>query len=148
MVQNRGFFFAEMPSTRKAGPSGINDNVRKKSMKCKQKRRFFQYSEEALQTAINEIQQGTISINKASQNFNIPKTTIIDRLKGRSMGIKRKTGPEPLLTNVVEIKLKEWILNIAKCGFPLKKSDLFDTVEQIAKDLGKSNMGRSGTRIF
>ncbi|KAJ8939921.1 hypothetical protein NQ314_010945 [Rhamnusium bicolor] len=97
---------------------------------------FFQYTEETLQRALFEIIQGNLSINKASQAFNVPKTTIIDTMKGRSSEYNRKTGPESILGQEVENKLKEWVLNIAKCGFPLKK-ELLEAAEKIAKDLQK-----------
>lgn len=38
-----------------------------------------------------------------------------------------------------EKKVVEWLLNIAKCGFPIKKQELLDTVQKILKDLKKSN---------
>ncbi|KAJ8953396.1 hypothetical protein NQ318_023513, partial [Aromia moschata] len=109
-----------------------------------QKRRFYQYTEDQLQRALFEIREKNMSINKASKEFNVPKTSIIDRMKGRSRPNRRKTGPAPILSIEVEDKLKEWIINIAKCGFPLKKSDLIDTVEKIAKDLGKSHLFTDG----
>ncbi|KAJ8956456.1 hypothetical protein NQ318_010770 [Aromia moschata] len=49
-----------------------------------QKRRFYQYTEDQLQRALFEIREKNMSINKASKEFNVPKTSIIDRMKGRS----------------------------------------------------------------
>lgn len=105
----------------------------------------------ALELAIENIKSGNITINKASQAYHVPKTTIIDRLKGRSSGTKKKTGPSPLLGEDVENKIKNWVLNIAKCGFPIHKEDLFDTVEKLAKDLKKKelfNNGRPGQKWY
>lgn len=128
----------------KKSNQNYDNKIKKLPMKTKQKRHFFRYDETVLQKALIEINAGNMSINRASQEFNVPKTTIIDRMKGRSSENKRKTGPEPLLSRNAEIKLKEWVVNIAKCGFPLKKTDLLETVEKIAKDLGKSHLFKDG----
>lgn len=49
------------------------------------KRRFYQYTEDQLQRAIFEIRENTMSINKASKEFNVPKTSIIDRMEDQDL---------------------------------------------------------------
>lgn len=110
--------------------------------KCKVRRKFFQYTAETLKQAIFEIHENNPSICKASSLFGVPKTTIIDHMKGRSRGNSERTGPEPLFTKAVEDEIYSWVINIAKCGFPIKKNDL--KRQKVAKDLGKSKLFRNG----
>lgn len=132
-----------MASKKKSSTRGKSQK-KLQTIKRKEKRNFFLSTEEGLQKALTEIEAGHLSIRKASQQFNVPKTTIIHRMKGRSTGNKQKTGPEPLLGTQVENRIIEWVINIAKCGFPLKKSDLLNTVEKLAKDLGKDHLFKDG----
>ncbi|CAH1962496.1 unnamed protein product [Acanthoscelides obtectus] len=128
-------------------PSRKEEKLKKlKIIKLREKIHFFEYPEDVLQKALTEIQAGNLSINKASQQFNVAKTKIIDRMKGRSTGNKQKNDPEHLLGYNVENKLNGWVINIAQCGFPLKKTDLLDTVEKVAKDLGKDKLFKDGIR--
>ncbi|XP_055918295.1 uncharacterized protein LOC129950377 [Eupeodes corollae] len=40
-------------------------------------------------------------------------------------------GPDTVLSKNEEKFLEDWIINLAKCGFPLKPSDLLNTVQKI-----------------
>lgn len=42
-------------------------------------------------------------------------------------------GPDPILSHEYENKLVQWIENLAKCGFPLKKGELLDTIQKIVR---------------
>ncbi|KAJ8965728.1 hypothetical protein NQ314_003934 [Rhamnusium bicolor] len=82
-----------------------------------------------------------MSVREASRQFGVPRTTIQDRLKGKiPYNIIRKTGPPPFMSKEREHKIANWLLNIAKCGFPIKKCDLIDTVTKIARDTGKLHL--------
>lgn len=107
---------------------------------AKRKRCFFKYSEEKLIMALREIRENNLKVREASRLYEVPRSTLQDHLNGKVPKISRKTGPEPLLTNAVETKIVEWVLNMAKCGFPIKKCDLMDTVECIIKDLKKQHL--------
>ncbi|KAK9753014.1 CENP-B N-terminal DNA-binding domain [Popillia japonica] len=120
-----------------------------------------QYNEEDLRKALDEIRKKQIKIREACQKYGVPKTTILDRLSGRVPENLRQPGPAPLLTvegtildrlsgRVPEnlrqpgpaplltvegkIRIKDWVINIAKCGFPIQKETLIDTVAKINKD--------------
>ncbi|KAJ8926583.1 hypothetical protein NQ314_021036 [Rhamnusium bicolor] len=93
-----------------------------------------------MRRALHEIRENGLSICEASKRFGVPRTTIQDRIHGRIDDIARKTGPKPLLTNKGEKNIVDWIKNIAKCGFPLKKSDLIQTVKKILKDSKKESL--------
>lgn len=71
------------------------ENIKKPSFK----RKFFTYSNEAVKRALNEIRINNMGVREASRQFGVPKTTLLDKLAGRTSENKaRKTGPSPILT--------------------------------------------------
>ncbi|KAJ8929563.1 hypothetical protein NQ314_017726 [Rhamnusium bicolor] len=119
----------------------LNENCQKLvAVKQISKRKLYKYSEEALARALLEIREGRKGIREASRDFGVPRTTIQDRLKGRAPEKLGKVGPEPVLTIDGEKKIADWVAAIAKCGFPIKKRDLIETVQKIIKDSAKKNI--------
>lgn len=115
------------------------------------KRPIHQYSQEALLNALKAIREEKLCIREASRKFNVPKTTLQDRLSGRIKEGPRKMGPTTVLTTDEEKELVQWLCEIAKCGFPRKKVDLLDTVQNIivkAKRCTPFKNNRPGERWY
>lgn len=68
-------------------------------------RTHFQYSEEALAKAIQAIKIEKKGIRETCHLFGVPRSTIQDRISGRSKEPPRKVGPEPILGPDGEKKL-------------------------------------------
>ncbi|KAJ8938287.1 hypothetical protein NQ314_011539 [Rhamnusium bicolor] len=94
------------------------------------KRKFHQYSDENLQKAIEAVRNGA-KIRETCRNYAIPRGTLQDRLQGRVPNKARQMGPDPYLSLENENKIVQWILQLAKCGFPIKKQELISTVQKI-----------------
>lgn len=95
------------------------------------KRKFHRYSEESLEKALDSVRNGA-KIRETCRNYGIPRATLQDRLTGRVASDKpRRMGPDPYLSTENEQKIVEWIIQIAKCGFPIKKEELILTVQKI-----------------
>ncbi|CAG4946140.1 unnamed protein product [Colias eurytheme] len=92
------------------------------------------YTEEDLEKALNEIKGKKKSVRQICKEFSIPKTTILDKISGRRPGGIKKPGPRPALGVNGEKKVVEWLLNISKCGFPVKKQELLQTIEKIINE--------------
>lgn len=124
---------------------------KEKLKKDKFKRKLFQYSGEALQAAMKGIREDKMAIREASRIFSVPKSTLHDRLLGKISEKPGKTGPEPLLSVDVEKKIAEWAINLAKCGFPIKRRDLIETVEKLLRIAKRKiyskmeDLGKDGT---
>ncbi|CAG4980455.1 unnamed protein product [Colias eurytheme] len=88
----------------------------------------FRYSQETLEKALNAIIRGETSINKASKTYNIPKSTLHNKINNK-VPWQRKMGPVSQLTFEEERKLARWILNKAKVGFPMHPEEVYDTVK-------------------
>ena len=107
-------------------------------------RRLFQYPAENIHAALTAIREHGMSIRKASREFGIPKTTLLDKFHGRSAVDARKVGPATILTQDEEKELSQWLIYLAKTGFPRKKHDLLNTVMKIVRDDQRKTPFRNG----
>ncbi|KAJ8909901.1 hypothetical protein NQ315_005636 [Exocentrus adspersus] len=97
---------------------------------------MLQYSEQDLKNALADIRENGNKIREASRKFVVPKT-LIDRLSGRRPDKVKKPGPSPILTEEGEKRITKWVIDLAKCGFPVQKDMLLETVAKISKETGK-----------
>ncbi|KAJ8978101.1 hypothetical protein NQ317_018967 [Molorchus minor] len=108
----------------------------------------FKYSEEVLATALDEIKNGVISINKASTKYGIPKSTLHNKINGK-VPIIRKMRPSTFLTPDEETRLVKWIISKAKFGFPIHPEEVKDSVQRVLKESSRPNKfidDRPGTK--
>lgn len=121
------------------------------SSQIRKKKEKRTYTEEDLREALHEIRDKKKSVRQVCKEYAIPKTTILDKISGRRPDGVNKPGPEPALGVDGEKKAVEWLLNISKCGFPVKKQELLDTVQKVIRDGGIQNKfknGRPGQKWF
>uniref|UniRef100_A0A2S2NUN9 Jerky-like n=1 Tax=Schizaphis graminum TaxID=13262 RepID=A0A2S2NUN9_SCHGA len=97
----------------------------------------FKYSEEQMRLALEDVTSKSLSLNKASVKYNIPKSTLSMKLSGKTPLI-RKMGPCSFLSDEEENRIKAWILNNATLGFPLKEEDVKDSVQKVIKDFPRT----------
>ncbi|KAF2896741.1 hypothetical protein ILUMI_09437, partial [Ignelater luminosus] len=107
----------------------------------KQPIRQYQYAQ--VVEALASIRNG-MKIREASRRYGVPRRTLQDRLHGRVPEKPTRKGPDTILSIEEEKKLVDWIINMAKCGFPLKKDDLLNTVHTIIKEDGRKNPFKNG----
>lgn len=58
--------------------------------------------------------------NRLCRTYEIPGTTIQDRLRGKRKDKLKKRGPEKILGKTVEKKVVEWLINIENVAFQSK----------------------------
>lgn len=92
-----------------------------------------------MKKALNDIRNEGKGIRETCRLYQIPRTTIQDRLSRKRSDTIETRGPDPVLGIEGEKQVKEWLLAIGKCGFPVKKQELLDTVQKIVKDHGTKN---------
>lgn len=80
---------------------------------------------------------------RAHKIFNVPRTTIIDKVSGRSP-IPRQIGITTILSRQEDNLLVKWILYLADSGFPVCKEQLLDSVEMLIKQLKRPNTFKEG----
>lgn len=90
--------------------------------------KYRNYSSQDLENAIKLVNSQTLSIRGASRRYNIPKSTIIDKLHGKS-NLQSRSGPKPVLSETDENTLVEWLINMAKIGYGQTRQQLVSTVK-------------------
>ena len=72
----------------------------------KKRRKYVTYNKETLQNAVEAIKNGTMSFRKAEKTFQIPKSTLKNKISGKS-DIDSKFGIKPALPEEVETRIVE-----------------------------------------
>ena len=98
----------------------------------------FKYSLEALQDAFKDVKEGRLSINKASSQYNIPKGTLVNKIRDNDPTIK-KMGPPTVLTFQEEKNLKQWILDMAMIGYPVHPAIVRNAVKNVLDKVPRPN---------
>lgn len=114
------------------------------------KKIFFKYTEDQLALAVRDIRNNICSIRQAERTYNVPHSTLINKLKGRTPE-KRKMGPPTVLTQEEEELLVRWISACANKGFPLNKRSLCETVKDLISSDNRPNPftdGLPGSKWF
>lgn len=109
----------------------------KKSASAVKKTKKMKYSKETLSQALTEIKNGVNNVNAVSVKYEIPVTTLMDKIK--NMYSCNKPGRLPTLSEKQENELVEWIFDAVKKGFPVTKFELNETVKNICIRLKKPN---------
>ncbi|KAF0705721.1 Jerky-like, partial [Aphis craccivora] len=109
----------------------------------------FKYSIEDMKSALADINNKILSLDKAAAQYGIPKSTLSMKLSGKTPP-NRKMSPSSFLTVEEENKIKSWVLNNAKLGFPLRTDDVKDSVQKWMKLFLKRNpeIGKRNTEVI
>ena len=105
----------------------------------------MQWSNEAVSSAMEAVKSGQ-SVFRAALTYGVPKSTLHDRISGRSIHGK-KPGPDPYLTSTEEKSLSEFLKEVASVGYGKSRSDIIKITEQVLKDKGKAPKGTSSEVI-
>ncbi|EED14743.1 pogo transposable element, putative [Talaromyces stipitatus ATCC 10500] len=97
-----------------------------------------------IQLAISDLKNGRISnIREATRIYDIPRTTLRDRLKGiEYKGEKRANHHK--LTQSEEDSLVKWVLDLDRRGLPPRHSLVREMVNYLLQQHGKSQVGKTG----
>ena len=93
-----------------------------------------QYSQVALNNAVDAVKSTAMSVRQASQHFGVPRSTIQDRLSGRvEVGIS--PGKQPVFSKDVEDRLAEKIKGAASMGMGLSRQQIIAKAAQLARTM-------------
>ena len=84
-----------------------------------------------------------MSIRGAALKYGIPKSTLLDHLKGKST--KRYGGPSTVLTMAEEKEIVASCTVLQELGFPLTKDIVSMAVMEYLKDRGRAHVFKEGT---
>ena len=85
------------------------------------KRDYGAYAEETLQKCMEAVRSGSLSINKASKTYNIPRGTIQNKMKNVH---SKSVGRPSIFTKQEEELFATRAVTMCNWGFPLHKLDL------------------------
>ena len=102
------------------------------------------YNPISIANALQAVRQDGMKHGTAAKRFGIPKTTLLDRLKGR-VADHSKMGAPTILTTAEEQKLCRFIEESARLGFPLQRNDFKRLVKDILDKDGRPNRLKDNT---
>ena len=95
------------------------------------------WDETSMRNAVEAVRKGDMGIKKASAAFNVPKTTLRRRARGRNKrakeGNKDLGGRKPILSEEIEVDLVGYILKMEEMFFGLTMDDVRKLAYQIAE---------------
>lgn len=77
-------------------------NKNKKNTISQTKRKLFQYSPTKLKQALYAIRSGILNVLQATKRYNVPRSTLRNKLSGKSEDDSRHVGPKAVLGASVE----------------------------------------------
>ena len=86
--------------------------------------------------------QDNISVRRASELYNIPRSTLAERITGRVLP-GAKSGPPKVLTNEEEEELVSFLCRLSDIGYPKTRRQVVDLVNQIAVSRGRPEISMS-----
>lgn len=107
-----------------------------KRLNSNRPRKLKKWSNESMLLAINAVRDGTMSSNMAARTFDVPPSTLKDRISGR---VKHgtKSGPIPYLDEAEEKELVDFLIKSAAMGYGKTKREVFSILERTLKKKGK-----------
>lgn len=101
------------------------------------KGKMLNYPEKQMNLAIDAVRMG-MPVATAAKRFSVPRITLMYKAKGKTPQYRR-IGPDTVLTKEEENILVQWILTMAKTGFPITKPELLDSVKHLIEELKRQN---------
>lgn len=96
------------------------------------------YSTDDVQKAISEVSNNRLSINKAADLYGVPRTTLKDKLSGRTPVVSTQ-GPKPVLTDQEESEIATWAINMSKIGYGRTKEEVLCVVQKLLEKNPRPN---------
>lgn len=97
--------------------------------------KYKDWAEDQLQRAISEVQSGK-SVRCAAELYNVPKSTLQDRVSGR-VAFGARSGPESYLSANEEEELVSFIENCSDIGYSRSKKQIIALVQQVMNEKGR-----------
>jgi len=99
--------------------------------------KYKAWSDASLHEAVTAVQQQKLSIRRAAMEFEIPKSTIHDRISGK-VPFGSTSGPERYLTDQEECELVNFLTGCASVGYAKSRHQVLALVEQVMQKKGKT----------
>ena len=88
-------------------------------------------------SVVHAVTEGGMSVFEASRRYNVPRTTLRDRLKNPS---PRPVGAPTKFSKDEEKRLAEFLLECSDRGIPLNRNHCSELISQLGVNLGKHRL--------
>ena len=88
-------------------------------------KKYRKWNEESMTGAIKAVSEGKLGVNRAADQYAVPRSTLKDRLSGRH---GNKSGPEPYLSFEEERELASHLIKCAEIVYPRTKDEVIGIV--------------------
>jgi Holliday junction resolvase RusA-like endonuclease len=119
------------------GVSPGRGRPKKKKMDGRPQKYRRNHNKENLLQALKEVKDKRMSLGQAAKEFQVPKTTLYDRVNER---VSDKSGRPTVLSEVEEALLVERLLVLGEWGFPLTRRDLQNLIKMYLDGLDRSTI--------
>lgn len=92
------------------------------------------YSPQKVRNALAAHAKG-MPLARCSIMFGVPRTTLWNKINGKAPTESYHPGPQSILGKTIEDNLVEYILTLARRGFPLDMNSVLDSVQKIVRAL-------------
>ena len=96
--------------------------------------------------ALDAVAKGKMGVDRAALEFNVPRTTLKDRIAGR-VAHGCNMGPKPYLTYEEEKELVEFLMNCSKMGYGKTRQDVMKLVESYIVKKGITLEDNRGSKL-
>jgi len=86
--------------------------------------KYLKYDKINREIAVQDVKNGSISINQASKKYNVPSSTIHDYVRGKHSKNPMKRGSRTILKTEEEQKIADWLIQCSEMGDPRNENDL------------------------
>ena len=101
--------------------------------KCNKRK---QWSNEAMEAAINSVVDENTPVLRAARKYGIPKSTLHDRISGKVQHGK-KPGPSQLLSAAEEEEFSSFLIEVSQAGYEKTRKEVKSVAGMVAVDKGK-----------
>ena len=91
--------------------------------------KYRNWNEIGMNNAVKAVRQGT-SVRRAAELFNVPKSTLSDKVLGK-VPMRARSGPPSYLTIEEEEELTSFLLELAKIGYALTRKEVIAIVQRV-----------------
>ena len=108
-----------------------------KAVEGRLKSPYYSYNHDELTAAYNAVKEEGYSVSNAAKVFGIPRSTLYDKVNGRTSIEMQRKGPPPLLSLEDERKLADYLLQMSSLGYSFTLTELLDLASELAIRKGK-----------
>lgn len=123
-------------ATRKAPAAKKQRKLSEEALQGRPKK-YRNWSDVSMAGAMQAVIEGRMGVNRAAEEYGVPKTTLKDRLAGR-VEHGCTSGRARYLSRQEEEELVEYLVTCSEIGFPKRRDDVIGIVR---KTVGKKNNG-------